>query len=155
MFTSEEIRFLSQLSVLSPQARREVKSYLEFLVAMQCRYELRSRLLCNSWLYGSLLGLFNLPESSENYCQEVKERVRRLKQMCFAVYEQIAEKYEELLGEIKGYEDVVDSLLLGLRQIEDAARAENVARTRKEIVEMMETYKKLTGACRSSKVRAI
>jgi len=155
MFNCEEIRILKQLSVLSPQARREVRSYLEFLVAMQCRYELRSRLLCNSWLYGGLLGLLNLPENSESYCEEVKERVKKLKQMCFAAYEQIAEKYTELLGEIKGYEDVVEILLIGLGQIEDAAQAENVSRIQKEIVEMMETYKKLTGACRSSKVRAI
>lgn len=150
-----EIRLLNQIAVLDPGSRRELQEYLEFLVARQCRREFRSQIFYSSWLFNNLLALHNLNENSEGYCPEVLERVRRLKSLCQGVFEQLMEKYSELLGEVKGYEGIAESVLISLKQIEEAARRGDARRTGREIRDMLESCRHFAGRGRQPKVRAM
>lgn len=150
-----EIRLLNQFAVLSPESRQELQEYVEFIVARQCRSEFKSQLLYSNWMFNNLMALSNLNENCENYCSEVLERVGRMKNLCQGVFERVMEKYEELLGEIKGYEGVVESVIISLRQIQEAAIEKNPKRTRREILDMLESYKTLAGRGRRPKVRAM
>lgn len=150
-----EIRMLSQMSVLGPESKRELQEYLEFLVARQCRNEFKTMLLHSNWLFNNLLALSNLNENCENYCFEVLERVKRMKGLCQGVFEQLIEKYGELLGDIKGYEGVAENVIMSLRQIQDAAVRNDARLTRNEILDMLESHKLMAGRGRRPKVRAM
>ncbi|NPV89439.1 MAG: hypothetical protein HPY50_01530 [Firmicutes bacterium] len=153
-FSQADIRVLNQLSVLNPESKRELHDYLEFMVARQCRNEFKSQLLNNNWLFNNLLALTNLNDNGENYCEEVLERLRRMKGLCQSVFEQLTEKYGGLLGEIKGYEGIAEGMMNSLLQIQEAAQAGDPKRTKNEILDMFESYKS-AGRGNRPKVRAM
>ncbi len=151
-FSAAEIKVLNQYAILSPSGRRQLESYLDYLTEQQCRSELSAQLLNNNWLHNQLLGLGRLSEISEDYCHEVLERVDRLKVYCQGIYEQLFNKYAMVLNDFSVLGGVLDWILTGLKQIDDAAHAQNPRRTQLEIMDLLETHRTLTQSKVKSKV---
>ena len=149
-FSAAEIKVLNQYAILSPSGRKQLESYLDYLTVQQCRSELSAQLLNNNWFYNHLLGLNRLSGTSEDYCQEVLERVDKLKVYSQGIYEQLFNKYAMVLNDFSVLDGVLDWIVIGLKQIRDAARADNPQRTQLEIIDLLETHKALT----QSKVKA-
>ena len=151
-----EIQILNQYAILPPDSRRQLQSYLSYLVVQQCRYELYSQLINNPWFFNNLQSLYLLSESTDSYCAESMERVRRIKNICLGVYEHFYDKYAPLLENFEVFDGVLEGVFLGLNHIYEAARNGSFERTRLEVIEMFETYKSLTqGDNRGNKIRAM
>ena len=154
-FSTAEIKVLNQYAILSPSGRKQLESYLDYLTVQQCRSELSAQLLNNNWLHNHLLGLDRLSETSEDYCHEVLERVDKLKVYCQGIYEQLFNKYALVLNDFSVLDGVLDWILIGLKQIRDAARAQNPQRTQLEIMDLLETHRALTQSKVKTKVLTI
>jgi len=154
-FSASEIKVINQFGILTPNVRKQLESYLDYLTVQQCRGEFSAQLLHNNWFYNHLLGLYRLPETSENYCGEVLERVSRLKGIYQGIYEQVFDKYAVVLSDFSVFNGVLDWIIIGLNNISDAARAGNPKRTYLEIIDLLETHKDLTHSNPKTKVRAM
>jgi hypothetical protein len=154
-FTLSEMQVINQYVLLTPEARKQLQSYLEFLVVQQCQRELSNQLLHNQWFYNNLLGLQRLSETSDNYCHEVMDRVHRIRSICQGVFEHLFDKYSPVLNSCAVFDGVLDWILIGLNNITEAACSGNSERTRKEIIDLIEVHKTLTRSHPKTRVRAI
>jgi hypothetical protein len=150
-----EIKVINQYGILNPKGQKQLESYLDYLTFQQCRDEFSSKLLSNNWFYNHLLGLYHLPETSDNYCEEVLERVGRLRGIYQGVFEQLFEKYSPILNNYSGFDGVLDWIIIGLNNISAAAKVGNSKRTHAEIVDLLETRKALTKGNSNTRVRAM
>ncbi|NPV27813.1 MAG: hypothetical protein HPY81_10340 [Firmicutes bacterium] len=152
--SSLEMQLLNQFSALTSENRREVQRYIQYVLTMQCKSEYVTQVIHNQTLCNHLLGLAHLPES-ENYTEEVIERVRKLRYHCQQMFERIYDKYVGLIKDSLIEHNLVKFTYDALDAIESAAMAGNVPRTQREIYEMVETYKTLLSNTRRRQIRAV
>jgi len=141
--TNQDLKVLSQWSMLNACRRRQAEEFLQFLLLQQLKSEFISQILQNQFLKRGLTALLAVPTEEEGYAEEVMVRVNSLKRMCQCVFDQIYQKYEAVVNFSRLDEIITDFALDGFSYIESAAQTGCTDLIQREVKEMVETYQSL------------
>lgn len=142
-FTTNEIELLNAYTILSSTGKRELKDYLRYLLCKQYKKELMTSVFHNQLIHNLLHSLLHLVEKDDFEIEQVEKRSKQVFELYFGIFEQIHNKYSELIDELDSNELVKEFGKNGLENIERAMHSENRVLIRLEIIEFYEGYNKL------------
>ena len=153
--TAREIELLNALSVLNSSAQREMEDYLRYLLCKQYKREVMASVFHNQLMHSLLHSLLHLVEREDYAIEQVEKRMRQINELYFGLFEQVHNKYSELISDLDSNELVKE---LGHNSFENIKRAclmGNRNSIRLEIVEFYESYNRFAKKKDSRKIVAV
>ncbi|MGE5415567.1 MAG: hypothetical protein ACM3UZ_02150 [Acidobacteriota bacterium] len=153
--TLREIQLLNRFNMLTPQARKEVNDHLLYVLLKQYRDELHSQVLGNVLVYNTLQQAARMCDRDDTEISDVVQKVRQSKFIFYQLLEKTHVKYADILNELYLEDSLKDWGRIGFESVLDAAAQNNKDLVKREIIEMIEGYKRLAKKEDRTKIIAV
>lgn len=153
--SSQEIELLSVNAVLGPAAKKEMHDYLCYLLGKQYKKELMAAIFNNQLINSLLHNLLRIVEREDFEIAQVEKRIQQFKEIYFGIFENVYNKYAELINDLDSYEMVKDFGVNSVDNILCACNSDNSKAVRFEIIELYESFNKLARKKDARKIIAV
>lgn len=141
--TANDIELLNAFTMLSPSAQKELKDYLRYLLCKQYKKELMSSIFHNELINSLVHSLLHSIERDEFNVQQIEKRIIQINEIYFAIFEQVYNKYSEVVEDLDSHELVKEFGKNSLENIQRACCLGDRDLVRLEIIDYCESYNKL------------
>lgn len=142
-FTNEEVELLNAFTALRPGGQREIKDYMRYVLGKQYKREVKVAVFNNKLLQNLFHSLLHIVEKEDFDLILVSKRVAQLKELYYAIFEQVHSRYAELVPELDSNEVVREFARTGFENLNTALVKGNQEMIRLEIVDFYQEYNKL------------
>jgi hypothetical protein len=142
--TVNEVEILNAYQLLSPASRREFRDYVRYLLCKQYKREVMAAVFNNKLLHNLFLSLLHLLEKEELNLEQVAKRVLQIKELYYAIFEQVHCKYSELVEDLDSNEVVKEFARNSFANLDRAIRSKNPDLIRYEIINFHQEFNKLS-----------
>lgn len=141
--TALEIEFLNMLEIMTPSVKREVKEYMKYVLTKQYRREVMAAVFQNKLLANLFHSLIFLVERDDFDIAQVHKRVRQIKELYYAIFEQVHNRYREVIEDLDSNEVVREFGRVSFENLEQAFKQGQPSVIRMEVVNFHQEYNKL------------
>ncbi|MFY9324334.1 MAG: hypothetical protein ACOX6F_02185 [Syntrophomonadaceae bacterium] len=141
--TAAEIELLNMLELLSPSGKREVREYIRYVLTKQYRREVMVAIFHNKLLVNLFHSLMYLVEREDIDIKQLQKRVRQIKELYYAIFNQVHNRYLEVIEDLDSNEVVREFGRISFENLDRAFQQGNLAVIRMEIVNFHQEYNKL------------
>ncbi len=147
----KDIELLTNYQKLTPASQRELQEYLRYLLCKQYKRDVMAAVFHNKLLINLLHSLLHLIELEELDLQQITRRVMQIKELYYALFEKVHNKYAELIEDLDSNETVKEFGRNGFANLEQALRSQSSSRIKMEIIEFYQGFDTLSrhrGMCK-------
>lgn len=141
--TAAEIELLNMLELLNPSGKREVREYTRYVLTKQYRREVMAAVFQNKLLVNLFHSLIYLVERDEFDIAQVQKRVRQIKELYYAIFDQVHNRYLQVIDDLDSNEVVREFGRISFENLDQAFKQGNLAVIRMEVVNFHQEYNKL------------
>lgn len=141
-FSADEVELLNAYSLLGRSTKQELQDYMRYLLGKQYKKELMISIFNNQLINSLLHSLLHMVEREDFDVDQMEKRALQFKEIYFAVFEQIHNKYAELVPGLDSCEMVKDFGISSVDNILQACYANNPSSIRFETIELCENFNK-------------
>lgn len=142
--TANEVELLNAYHLLTPSYRRELKDYMRYLLCKQYKREVMVAVFNNKLLHNLFLSLMHTVEKDEIDLEQVAKRIFQIKELYYAIFEQVHCKYSEHVEDLDSNELVKDFARNSFANLDRAIRSKNQDLVRYEIINFYQEFNKLS-----------
>jgi len=141
--TAQEIEFLNMLGIMTPSGKREVMEYMRYVLTKQYRREVMAAVFHNKLLANLFHSLIFLVERDDFDVAQVQKRVQQIKQLYYTIFDQVHNKYREVIEDLDSNEVVREFGRISFDSLEQAFMQGQPSVIRMEVVNFHQEYNKL------------
>lgn len=141
--TANEIEMLNMLDMLTPAGKREVREYMRYVLIKQYRREVMVAIFQNKLLANLFHSLIFLVERDDFDMAQVQKRVRQIKELYYAIFDQVHNKYLEVVEDLDSNEVVREFGRTSFENLEQAFKQGQPSIVRMEVINFHQEYNKL------------
>lgn len=142
--TAGEVELLNAYQTLSPAMRRELRDYTRYLLCKQYKREVMVAVFHNKLLQNLFHSLMHLIEKEVINLDQVAKRILQIKELYYAIFEQVHNKYSELVEDLDSNETVAEFARHSFTNLDRALRSTNEDLIRYEIHNFYQEFNKLS-----------
>ncbi|MEN6390902.1 MAG: hypothetical protein ABFD04_10850 [Syntrophomonas sp.] len=142
-FTNEEVELLNAFTALKPGGQREIKEYMSYVLGKQYKREVKVSVFNNKLLHNLFHSLLHIVEKEDFDLILVGKRVAQIKELYYAIFEQVHNRYAEMVPELDSNEVVREFARIGFENLNSALAKGKQEMIRLEIVDFYQEYNKL------------
>lgn len=137
---AREVELLNSFEHLSSAAQRELQEYVRYLLCKQYKREVMVTVFNNKLLHTLLHSLLHMVEREEMDIDAVARRINQVKEMYYAIFEQVHIRYCELIEDLDSNETVKEFGRTSFDNLDRALRTQSANLIRLEIVDFCQGY---------------
>ncbi|QGT99561.1 hypothetical protein SYNTR_0968 [Candidatus Syntrophocurvum alkaliphilum] len=153
--TAEDIQLLNSYHTLSPTGQKELKDYTRYLLCKQYKREVMHAVFQNQIIHNLIRHLLYIVEREEFDISQVEKRVGQIKEIYYGVFEQVHNKYSELIEDLDSHELVKEFGRNSFFNIKRAIDIKNCHLIRLEVVDFSEGFNKFAKNKDARKIVAV
>lgn len=142
--TAGEVELLNAYQNLAPAFKRDLKDYTRYLLCKQYKREVMVAVFHNKLLQNLFHSLIHLTEKEEINVDQVAKRIFQIKELYYAIFEQVHGKYCELVEDLDSNEVVMEFARNSFANLDQAVRSTNQDLIRYEIHNFYQEFNKLS-----------
>ncbi len=142
--TANEVELLNAYHLLSPASRREHHDYMRYLLCKQYKREVMVAVFNNKLLHNLFHSLLYIVEKEDIDLEQVAKRVFQIKELYYAIFEQVHCKYSEHVEDLDSNELVKEFARNSFANLERAIRSQNQDLVRYETINFYQEFNKLS-----------
>ncbi|MEN6350097.1 MAG: hypothetical protein ABFD08_11960 [Syntrophomonas sp.] len=139
-----EVELLNAYQILGPVGQKGLKDYLRYLLYKQYKREVIAAVFHNKLLHNLFHSLLHIVEKDDFDIQHVAKRIRQIKELYYGLFEQVHQRYSEVVEDLDSSEVVREFARTGFENIEKAICGEKITIIRFEIIDFYQGYHKLS-----------
>jgi len=141
--TAQEVEILNMLDIMTPTGVREVKEYMRYILTKQYRREVMAAVFHNKLLSNLFHSLLFLVERDDFDVAQVQKRVQQIKQIYYAIFDQVHNKYSKVVEDLDSNEVVREFGRISFENLERAFKQGQLSLIRMEVINFYQEYNKL------------
>jgi len=141
--TAQEVEILNMLDIMTPTGVREVKEYMRYILTKQYRREVMAAVFHNKLLSNLFHSLLFLGERDDFDVAQVQKRVQQIKQIYYAIFDQVHNKYSKVVEDLDSNEVVREFGRISFENLERAFKQGQLSLIRMEVINFYQEYNKL------------
>lgn len=141
--TAQEVEILNMLDIMTPTGVREVKEYMRYILTKQYRREVMAAVFHNKLLSNLFHSLLFLVERDDFDVAQVQKRVQQIKQIYYAIFDQVHNKYSKVVEDLDSNEVVREFGRISFENLEWAFKQGQLSLIRMEVINFYQEYNKL------------
>lgn len=141
-FSLREVEMLKVFQALGPAGQKECLEYIKYLLCKQYKKELMLAIFNNNLIHNLLRGLLYTVEKDEFDLPQAQKRVMQIKELYYAIFEDIHTKYSELVEDLDTNEIVREFGKNSFKNMENAFISGDTSKIRYEIIDFFQQYEK-------------
>lgn len=141
--SAKEIDLLNVYHVLGQAGQKDLKDYIRYLLCKQYKREVMASVFHNNLLHNLLLSLMHMIEREDIDVEQVKRRVMQIRELYYAIFEQVHSRYAELVEELDSNEVVKEFGRSSFGNLERALRTGSAVLIRAEILGFYQEFNNL------------
>jgi len=141
--TAQDIEFLNMLEIMNPSSKKEVMEYMRYILTKQYRREVMAAVFNNKLMANLFHSLLFLVERDDFDVAQVQKRVQQIKQIYYAIFDQVHNRYREVVEDLESSEVVREFGRISFENLERAFKQGQPSVIRMEIVNFHQEYNKL------------
>lgn len=153
--TSNELELLNAYQILHASGQRELKDYLRYLLCKQYKREVMVAVFHNKLIHNLFHSLLHIAEKDELSVEQVEKRVQQIKELYYAIFEQVHHRYSEYVHDLDSNEVVKEFARNSFENVERALTIGDEALIRMEIIDFFQEYNKLSRKKDAMKIVAV
>ncbi len=153
--TAHELELLNAICVLNPAGQRDLEDYLHYLLTKQYKREVKNMIFHNQLIQSMLHSLLHLVEREEFEVSQVQNRIRQVNELYYSLFEQVHNKYCELITDLDSNELVKEFGTTYFGNIKRACDSGNRNIIRMEIIDFYESFNRFAKMKDSRKIVAV
>lgn len=154
-FRMDDTELCNSYHRLGPQAQRELKDYVDYLLTRQYKREVIITVFHNKLLKNRLCGLLHIVESEEPDINLVKRRVIQVKELYFGLFEKVHSDYAQLVEDLDACEVVKEFGRTSFTNLMRAIDSNRPSRVRTEVIDFFQGFDSLSRHSRARKIIAV
>lgn len=146
-----DVELLNNYQKLTPRAQKELHDYMRYLLCKQYKRDVMVAVFHNKLLNNLMHSLLHLIEREEIDLSQVNRRVMQIKELYYALFEKVHNKYAELIEDLDSNETVKEFGRNGFANLEQALHSQSLNRIKIEIIEFYQGFDSLSrhrGMCK-------
>ncbi len=141
--TAQEVEILNMLDIMTLTGVREVKEYMRYILTKQYRREVMAAVFHNKLLSNLFHSLLFLVERDDFDVAQVQKRVQQIKQIYYAIFDQVHNKYSKVVEDLDSNEVVREFGRISFENLERAFKQGQLSLIRMEVINFYQEYNKL------------
>lgn len=141
--TAQEVEILNMLDIMTLTGVREVKEYMRYILTKQYRREVMAAVFHNKLLSNLFHSLLFLVERDDFDVAQVQKRVQQIKQIYYAIFDQVHNKYSKVVEDLDSNEVVREFGRISFENLEWAFKQGQLSLIRMEVINFYQEYNKL------------
>ncbi len=142
--TANEVELLNAYHLLTPVLRREHREYMRYLLCKQYKREVMAAVFNNKLLHNLFHSLLHIAEKEDINLEQVTKRIFQIKELYYAIFEQVHCKYSEHVEDLDSNEVVKEFGRNSFNNLDRAIRSKNQDLIRYEIINFYQEFNKLS-----------
>lgn len=153
--TVNEVELLNAYQVLGPSGQKGLKEYLRYLLYKQYRREAMVAVFHNKLLHNLFHSLLHLVEKDDYDLTQIEKRIRQLKELYYAIFEQVHNRFAEVVDDLDSCELIKDFGSNSFENLDKAMRNGNHTMLRFEIIDFYQGFCRLSQKRDARKIVAV
>lgn len=153
--TINEVELLNAYEVLAPNGQRELKGYLHYLLYKQYKRDAMAAVFNNKLLHNLFHSLMHIVERDDFDLTQVSRRVQQIKELYYALFEQVHNRYSQHVEELDSSEVVLEFGRTSFSTLERVLMGNNLDLIRYEVVNFYQEFNKLSKKRDARKIIAV
>lgn len=141
--SAREIELLNAYQVLGQTGRKDLKDYMRFLLCKQYKREVMVSVFHNNLLHNLFHSLLHMIEREDIDLDQVRRRIIQIRELYYAIFEQVHNRYAELVEELDSNELVKEFGRTSFDNVERAIRIGSSVLVRAEILGFYQEFNNL------------
>ncbi len=142
--TANEVELLNAYHLLSSVSRKEHHDYMRYLLCKQYKREVMAAVFNNKLLHNLFHSLLHIAEKEDMDLEQVAKRVFQIRELYYAIFEQVHCKYSEHVEDLDSNETVKEFGRNSFNNLDRAIRGQNQDLIRYEIINFCQEFNKLS-----------
>lgn len=142
--TANEVELLNAYHLLSPVSRKDHHDYMRYLLCKQYKREVMVSVFNNKLLHNLFNSLLHIVEKDSIELEQVTKRVFQVKELYYAIFEQVHYKYSAHVEDLDSNELVKEFGRNSFNNLDRAIRSKNQDLIRYEIINCYQEFNKLS-----------
>lgn len=142
--TANEVELLNAYLLLSPVSRKEHDDYMRYLLCKQYKKEVMVAVFNNKLLHNLFHSLLHIVEKEDLDLEQIIKRICQIKELYYAIFEQVHCKYSEYVKDLDSNELVKEFARISFANLDRAIKSQNQDLIRYETINFYQEYHKLS-----------